>query len=116
MLIRKKLLSINQIKQQLLAEVPLNTKSTLIQGYLSFIDTFFSDLDRATYYLCDTEGCLEIDLTSDLNTALDTIEAIVLRLPMEERKDFLQGALVALESSQELLKLAYETSDLPQSA
>lgn len=116
MIIRKKLLSINQIKQQLLAEVPINTNSMLIQGYLSFIDTFFSDLDRASFYLCDTEGSLEIDLTSDLNTALDTVEAIVLRLPIDERKDFLQGALVALESSQELLELAYETSDLSQSA
>lgn len=99
-----------------LESCPLDEGIHFKKGYVSFIDSFFGDLDNFANALGDHFGNYDCDLAMDLEIALDTIEFRLSLLPSDQKKDYWAGVQAGVTKSCQILHLAYETGDLKKSA
>ena len=116
MIIRRKEISIQYLALQVLATCPRDRGVAFTNGFTAFVECFFEDMDYCSDAFTDKEGNFEVDLSVVMELSLSTLQSFFNKLPLEQRKNYWLGISAGAESSEKVLKFAFEVTAANEAA
>ena len=108
MIINKNEFDLHYLALQVLSSSPEIETASFKNGYATFVECFFLDLDFCSDGLVDDQGKFEVDLDLTIKLTLRGLKALVSKLPESYQAAQWQGIQQAALSTERILRLAFD--------
>jgi hypothetical protein len=116
MKLRKKEINLQYLALKVLELCPMDECKNFENGFIEFVQCFFLDINSCSEPFANLDGTHDVDLQAVFDLTFDTLDFLVNKQPIDERKRYWSGVMAAASISESTLRFAFEVNPINEAA